>query len=137
MNPFHYAFKVKDLPSTRSFYLDLMGCEPGRSTDTWQDFSFYGHQMSAHISDHLPELDYCGHVDGKAVPLPHFGCLLTLDQFTELQQRLENAKVDFVIEPYLRYVGQPGEQWTMFFLDHSGNPIEVKAFTNPDEVFAS
>ena len=136
MYPFHYAFKVKDLASTRKFYLELLGCKAGRSTDTWQDFSFYGHQMSAHISDHLPEPDYCGHVDGVAVPIPHFGCLLTPEQFGEVQRKLETGGVNFIIEPYLRYAGQTGEQWTMFFLDFSGNPIELKAFTNAEDVFA-
>lgn len=135
--PYHYAFKVKDLDSTRAFYVDLLGCREGRSTDTWVDFDFFGHQLSAHISDHIPELDYCGHVDGIKVPIPHFGCLLSVEQFKAVQKRLEDQKIDFLVEPQVRYPGKNGEQRTMFFLDYSGNPIEFKAFRDEAEIFVS
>jgi len=135
--PFHYAFKVSDIASTRRFYIDLLGCKEGRSTDHWIDFDFWGNQLSAHISSDLPALDYCGTVDGVAVPIPHFGCIVPLEIFREIEVRLVDAGVKFVVPSQVRYEGKPGEQWTMFFLDLSGNPIELKAFKNEAEVFAS
>lgn len=136
MRPFHYAFKVKDIDSTRRFYIDLLGCEEGRSSATWIDFKFFGNQLSAHISDQFPELDYCGQVDGVNVPIPHFGCLLEIDEFKRIQHNLEQAGIKFVVKPQTRYEGQVGEQLTMFVFDLSGNPIEFKAFSNKDEIFA-
>ena len=135
-NPFHYAFKVKDISSTKQFYIDILGCKEGRFTDTWYDFDFFGHQLSAHISDSIPELDYCGVVDGISVPIPHYGCLLTMEDFDRVQAQLENANIEFVVQPQTRYAGQIGEQKTMFVFDFSGNPIEFKAYRNADEVFA-
>lgn len=137
MSAFHYAFKVKDIASTRKFYVDMLGCTEGRSTETWIDFDFFGHQLSAHISTNIPELDYCGKVDGVSVPIPHFGCILAYEQFHDIQERLSKHAVDFIVKPQTRYEGQKGEQLTMFILDLSGNPIEFKAFRNMDEVFAS
>ena len=135
MSAFHFAFKVRDIASTRQFYIDILGCEEGRSTDTWIDFNFFGNQLSAHISEDIAALDYCGKVDGIKVPIPHFGCLLSIEEFKEVQQRLENANIEFVIKPYKRYKGQVGEQFTMFVFDLSGNPLEFKAFTNEEEVY--
>lgn len=135
MKPFHYAFKVKDLASTRQFYIDLLGCKEGRSTEKWVDFDFFGHQLSAHCSEEITSLDFSGQVDGIAVPMPHFGCILSVDEFNGIVTKLEKASVEFIIKPTLRYKGKTGEQWTMFLLDFSNNPIEFKAFTNPDEVF--
>lgn len=137
MNPFHLAFKVTDIASTRKFYVEVLGCAEGRSTESWIDFNFFGHQLSAHISENIPALDYCGKVDGVNVPIPHFGCLLTGEQFRDVQTRLENANISFIVKPYNRFEGKKGEQLTMFVLDFSGNPLEFKAFKNPDEVFAS
>ena len=137
MNPFHYAFKVKDIASTRKFYVTILGCREGRSTEHWIDFDFFGHQLSAHVSDNIPALDYCGKVDGISVPVPHFGCLLTLEQFDQVQEQLTQHEVKFVVKPFTRYEGKVGEQRTMFTLDLSGNPLEFKAFKNPEEVFAS
>lgn len=137
MNPFHFAFKVKNIDSTRAFYIELLGCAEGRSPQTWIDFDFFGHQLSAHVSNHRPELDYCGLVDGVAVPIPHFGCLLTKDQFSDVEQRLSQANIDFIVKPQTRYAGKTGEQRTLFVLDYSGNPLEFKAFHRPEEVFAS
>ena len=136
MNAFHFAFKVKDIESTRKFYIDILRCNEGRSTDTWIDFDFFGNQLSAHISDHISVHDYCGHVDGIKVPIPHFGCLLSISRFQEIQKNLEAAKIDFHIAPYIRYKGKTGEQWTMFVFDFSGNPIEFKAYKDEKEVFA-
>lgn len=137
MNPFHYAFKVKDIESTRQFYVGILGCKEGRSTEHWIDFDFFGHQLSAHVSANIPEPDYCGQVAGISVPVPHFGCLLTYEQFDNVRERLVQQAIPFVVEPYTRYEGEVGEQRTMFVLDHSKNPLEFKAFKNPDEVFAS
>lgn len=136
MNPFHYAFKVKDLVSTRQFYIDLLGCKEGRSAETWLDFNFFGHQLSAHISNAIPELDYCGKVDGISVPIPHFGCLLENSEFKKVQEKLESAKIEFIVKPQKRYKGKTGEQLTMFVFDLSGNPIEFKSFTHQEEVFS-
>ncbi|MFD3002748.1 VOC family protein [Pontibacter toksunensis] len=137
MSAFHYAFKVKDIASTRRFYVDILGCLEGRSTETWIDFDFFGNQLSAHISTNLPEPDYCGKVDGVSVPIPHFGCILEYGQFQEVQERLVKHEIDFIVKPQTRYEGQKGEQLTMFILDLSGNPIEFKAFRNSEEIFAS
>lgn len=136
MSNFHYAFKVKDLESTRRFYGDILKCKEGRSTSTWLDFDFYGNQLSAHISESLPEADYCGMVDGVRVPIPHFGCLLSREEFMVVEERLEKADVHFIIKPQTRYEGQSGEQRTMFVLDFSGNPLEFKSFTRQGEVFS-
>ena len=136
MNPFHLAFKVKDIISTRKFYVEILGCSEGRSTKDWIDFNFFGHQLSAHVSENIPILDYCGKVDGINVPIPHFGCLLSTEQFREVQNRLEKANVEFIVKPYARFEGKTGEQLTLFVLDFSGNPLEFKAFKNPAEIFA-
>jgi len=136
MNPFHYAFKVNDIKTTRQFYVDILGCEEGRSTENWIDFNFFGNQLSAHISENIPEPDYCGKVDGISVPVPHFGCLLSESQFDEILKRLENGKIKFVVKPYTRYEGETGEQRTMFVFDFSGNPLEFKSFSNQEEIFS-
>lgn len=136
MNPFHYAFKVKDIETTRQFYVNILGCEEGRSTENWIDFNFFGNQLSAHVSENIPETDYCGKVDGISVPIPHFGCLVSASQFEDLRQRLEGAKIKFVVKPYTRYEGQTGEQQTMFVFDFSGNPLEFKSFSNQEEIFS-
>ncbi len=133
---FHYAFKVKDIESTRKFYIDILGCEEGRSTEHWIDFNFFGNQLSAHISSDLPEPDFCSKVDGIKVPMPHFGCLLSPDHFREVQRRLEEANIEFIVSPQMRYKGKTGEQLTMFIMDYSKNSIEFKAFTNEEDVFA-
>ena len=135
MASFHYAFKVKDIESTRKFYADILGCKEGRSTESWIDFDFFDNQLSAHISDEFPELDYCGKVDGISVPIPHFGCLLDTDEFERIQKKLESEKINFVVKPQKRYEGKVGEQLTMFVFDFSGNPLEFKSFSNPNEIF--
>lgn len=136
MNAFHFAFKVKDIHSTRKFYIEILGCKEGRSTESWIDFDFFGNQLSAHLSDKFPELDYCGKVDGISVPIPHFGCLLTKNEFKTIQNKLESGKINFVVKPHKRYEGKVGEQMTMFVFDYSGNPIEFKSFSNDNEVFS-
>jgi len=134
---FHYAFKVTDIETTIKFYHTILGCELGRQTKNWVDFNFYGHQISAHISDNIPELDYCGKVDNIKVPIPHFGCILSDSIFNELKNRLEKHKIDFIIKPQKRYDGKPGEQQTMFILDFSSNALEFKSFKNDNTVFSS
>ena len=135
MSAFHLAFKVKDIESTRKFYIEILGCSEGRSTETWIDFNFFDNQLSAHISDEIPKLDFYGNVDGIKVPIPHFGCLLSIEQFKIIQERLEKANINFVIKPQKRYEGKVGEQYTMFVFDLSGNPLEFKAFVNEEEIF--
>ena len=134
-NCFHFAFKVKDLESTRRFYGDILGCKEGRATDTWVDFDFFGNQISAHISESNFELDYCGDVDGISVPIPHFGCLLTEAQFRLVQTNLEKANIEFIVKPQTRYEGLAAQQETLFILDFSGNPLEFKSFSNHANVF--
>ncbi|MDP2527072.1 VOC family protein [Maribacter dokdonensis] len=137
MSSFHYAFKVKDIQSTREFYINLLGCEEGRSTETWIDFNFFNNQLSAHISTEFPKLDYCGKVDGISVPIPHFGCIIDIDTFKKIEKKFEENKIEFVVKPQKRYQGKTGEQLTMFVFDYSGNPLEFKAFSNNDEIFSS
>lgn len=134
-NSFHYAFKVKDLATTRKFYSEILGCREGRSTDSWVDFDFFGHQLSAHVGNVETTVDYCGDVDGISVPIPHFGCLLSKAQFKYVQQKLEAADINFIVKPQTRYTGRPAEQATMFVLDFSGNPLEFKSFENNDKVY--
>ncbi|SMC87918.1 VOC family protein [Cellulophaga tyrosinoxydans] len=136
MSAFHYAFKVKDIESTRKFYVDILGCKEGRSTESWIDFNFFDNQLSAHVSDRIPELDYCGKVDGISVPIPHFGSLLEKSEFIKIQEKLESENIEFVVKPQTRYKGKVGEQMTMFVFDFSGNPLEFKSFSDDKEVFS-
>ena len=134
-NSFHYAFKVKDIASTKRFYHEILGCALGRETTDWVDFDFFGHQISAHVSKHITELDYCGLVDGVKVPIPHFGSILSIEEFENLSLILKANQVHFIIEPQTRYEGQRGEQKILFILDFSRNPLEFKCFKNSEEVF--
>ena len=137
MQPFHYAFLVKDLESTRAFYGGLLGCTEGRSADSWVDFDFFGNQISAHVSANLTPKENCGRVDDITVPMPHFGAILAWSDFETLSHRLRDYGLGFVIEPRTRFAGQPGEQATMFLTDFSGNALEFKAFRNPEAVFTT
>lgn len=133
---FHLAYNVRDLDQTREFYSDLLGAKEGRSTDTWVDFDFFGHQLSLHLGEPFATAN-TGHVGEHLVPMPHLGIVLPLEQWQELAERLKKAKVDFVLPPSVRFEGEPGEQWTMFFRDPSGNPIEVKGFRDQSGIFAA
>ena len=133
---FHLAFNVRDLDEARRFYGGRLGCAEGRSTDTWVDFDFFGHQISLHRGTPF-ETTLTGRVGDRLVPMPHLGLVLELPQWQALAERLRAAGTAFVIEPHVRYPGQPGEQWTMFFLDPCGNPIEVKGFASLDGVYAT
>lgn len=136
-SPFHFAFFVRDLASTRRFYGEVLGCREGRSTETWVDFDFFGNQISAHTSGPPVATVDAGVVDGVRVPMPHFGAIVPWDAFHALADRIRAASVPFVIEPRLRYEGKPGEQATLFLLDPSGNALEFKAFRHPEEVFTA
>ena len=133
---FHFAFNVTDLNEARHFYGRVLGCQEGRSTDTWVDFDFFGHQISMHLGRPFPTAP-TGHVGEHLVPMPHFGLILQRADWQALADRLQAAGTAFVIAPHLRFAGQPGEQWTMFFLDPFGNPIEVKGFESLATVYAS
>lgn len=134
--PFHLAFPVTDLVSTRRFYGELLGCPEGRSSSEWIDFDLFGHQIVAHLAP--PKTDGAHHneVDGHDVPVPHFGVVLDWDHFHAFAERLRAQGVKFVIEPYVRFAGQVGEQATMFFKDPSGNALEFKAFKDRGQLFA-
>ena len=131
---FHLSFHVHDLDSTRRFYGQVLGCTEGRSAATWVDFNFFGHQLSMHLGAPFASAD-TGRVGAQHVPMPHFGVLLPLPEWQALAQRLREHDVAFVMAPQVRFEGQAGEQWTMFFRDPSGNPIEVKGFASLATVF--
>ncbi|MEO1549740.1 MAG: VOC family protein [Pseudomonadota bacterium] len=133
---FHLAYHVSDLTKARRFYGDVLGCAEGRSTDTWVDFDFFGHQISLHLGTPF-ESARTGQVGAHAVPMPHLGVILDLTTWKALAARLEAAEIPFILPPSVRFEGEPGEQWTMFFTDPSGNPIEVKGFASDAGVFAS
>lgn len=136
MSIFHLAYTVRDLESTRKFYGDLLGCQEGRSTESWVDFDFFGNQLSLHIGQTIKELESDSKVDNVEVPLPHFGCVLDWDLFHNLADKLKSAGILFIIEPTIRFEGMPGEQATMFLEDYSQNALEFKSFRNPNEVFS-
>ncbi len=134
--PFHLAFPVRDIGSTRAFYTQVLGASEGRSAERWIDFDFFGHQLSAHVAE--PESRApTNTVDGKSVPVRHFGVILPWADWHALADRLRAAGTAFVIEPHVRWPGEVGEQATMFFLDPSGNALEFKSFRDPSRVFAT
>lgn len=133
--PFHLAFAVRDLDATRAFYGEVLGCVMGRSAPTWQDFDFFGHQLSAHVATAGDAAS--GQVDGQAVPIPHFGAVLGMDEWWALAERLRAAGQGFLIEPQVRFEGAPGEQGTFFLRDPAGNTLEFKGFRDMDAVFAT
>lgn len=135
--PFHLAFPVHDLDQARAFYGGLLGCAEGRSCAEWIDFDFFGHQIVAHLAPARSGDAAINHVDGHGVPVPHFGAVLGMAEWRILAARLQAADVQFAIPPTIRFAGQPGEQATMFFRDPSGNAIEMKAFEDPGNLFAS
>ena len=132
---FHLAFPVHDLAAARDFYGGVLGCPEGRSSEHWIDFDLFGHQIVAHLQPDRAGVAGANPVDDRDVPVPHFGAILSPAQFDELAERVRRAGVRFVIEPYVRFKGEPGEQSTMFFLDPSGNALEFKAFADPSRIF--
>jgi uncharacterized protein len=134
--PFHLAFPVDDLAAARSFYGELLGCREGRSAEKWVDFDLYGHQIVAHLAPELVRKRASNPVDGEDVPVPHFGVVLQMAEWRQLAEKLESAGTKFVIEPTIRFEGQPGEQATMFLLDPAGNALEFKAMADTAKLFA-
>lgn len=138
LRPFHLAIPVHDIEAARHFYGEVMGLARGREDERWTDWDLDGHQVVTHmVDDHRNAVAGHNPVDGKMVPVPHFGVVLTIERFKELAERMTAAGTDFVIEPYVRFEGTPGEQWTMFFLDPSGNAMEFKAFEDLGQLFAT
>jgi extradiol dioxygenase family protein len=135
MSIFHLALTVADLEETRKFYGEVLGCQEGRSTETWVDFDFFGHQLSLHKGDIVPTTD-CGQVGGIQVPIPHMGVILPQARWQMLADRLTEQGIAFVLAPSTRFAGEPGEQSTMFFRDPSGNALEIKGFADMGGVFA-
>ena len=142
LTPFHVALQVRDIPEARVFYVGVLGCPEGRSSETWIDFNLYGHQFVVHLNPALGKegsiAQHVNPVDGHGVPVPHCGVVLTMPQWQALAKRLKaNNQMRWVIEPYTRFAGEPGEQATMFILDPSGNALEFKAFVDIDgQLFA-
>jgi extradiol dioxygenase family protein len=137
MTPFPLAFPVRDLEETRRFYGEVLGCAIGRSSETWVDFDLFGHQMSAHLRPGTGAADADGKVDGKVVPIPHFGAVLLMDQWQALAERLEaDPSIDWLERPMVRFRGEPGEQATLFIRDPSGNALEFKGFRSLEQIFA-
>lgn len=135
LRPFHLAIPVNNLEACRIFYREVLGCNEGRSSNHWVDFDFFGHQLVIHYKESMSE-GISNPVDGKEVPIPHFGVVLDMDYFKDLSTNLIEKNVSFIIEPYIRFEGETGEQATMFFKDPSGNALEFKAFKNMDQLFA-
>lgn len=131
---FHLDYNVRDLEETRRFYGGVLGCQEGRSAPTWVDFNFFGHEISLHLGEPFAVAS-TGRVGEHMVPMPHLGVALELEDWKALAERLKARNVAFVLEPMVRFEGQPGEQWTMFFRDPSGNPIEIKGFRSLDGLF--
>jgi uncharacterized protein len=135
-NLFHLAFPVRNLAESRVFYGDVLGCDEGRSSDSWIDFNLYGHQIVAHLAPEAVGIKHRNEVDADHVPVPHFGIVLPPAEFAALAERLKAKGVEFIIEPKVRFKGEVGEQATMFFLDPSGNALEFKSFADFSQVFA-
>ena len=134
--PFHLAIPVKNLELIRSFYRERLNCVEGRSSDHWVDLNLFGHQLVLHQVDGYKTKSENNPVDGKSVPVPHFGVVLSMNEWQDLAKRLTESKTEFIIEPYIRFQGEVGEQATMFFNDPEGNALEFKAFADINQLFA-
>ena len=137
LRPFHLAFPVHDLDAARKFYSETLGCPEGRSSESWIDFDLFGHQIVAHLDASARPVAIENEVDGHHVPVPHFGVVLTMDDWSLLSERVNAAGVVFGIAPHIRFKGEPSEQATMFFMDPSGNALEFKAFAHDAMLFAT
>ena len=133
--PFHLAIPVNDLDKSRNFYKNILGCEEGRSSNHWVDFNFFGHQLVIHFKEKESDNTKTNPVDGKDVPIPHFGVILEWNDFQDFSKKLKEKKINFIIEPYIRFEGLPGEQATMFFKDPCGNALEFKSFKDLNKIF--
>ena len=136
ISPFHIAIPVHNLAECRSFYGEVLECEEGRSSDHWVDFNLFGHQLVIHYKPKNEEALHTNPVDGQNVPVPHYGVVLPWEEFEPFANRLKQKGVEFIIEPYIRFEGEVGEQATMFFLDPAGNALEFKAFKDIGQLFA-
>lgn len=136
LTPFHIAIPVHNLDECRTFYREILNCTEGRSSDHWVDFNLFGHQLVIHYKPRANEETHTNPVDGKNVPVPHYGVVLPWNDFQEFSAELKKKGVDFIIEPYVRFKGEVGEQATMFFLDPAGNALEFKAFKDMEQLFA-
>lgn len=136
LSPFHLAIPVNNLSECRNFYTNILNFEEGRSSDHWVDYNFFGHQLVIHYKDNIEEDSHTNPVDGKDVPVPHFGVVLEWHKFWEFAELLKSKDIKFIIEPYIRFEGKVGEQATMFFKDPSGNALEFKAFKDVGQLFA-
>ena len=137
VSPFHLAIPVWNLEICRNFYIEIIGCKEGRSSDSWVDLNLFGHQLVLHYKPKGDAKVHYNKVDGKHVPVPHFGVILDWDVFEDFSKKLKLKEINFIIEPYVRFKGKVGEQATMFFLDPAGNALEFKAFKNKSQIFAS
>ena len=137
ISPFHLAFPIKDIEETKKFYKSILGCKIGRESDAWVDFNFFGHQVSAHLKPEELSNAKKNKVDGKSVPVRHFGVVLDWKEWHSLSKKLQKLKIKFIIDPYIRFKGEVGEQATMFFLDPSGNALEFKSFKDPKQLFSA
>ena len=136
LSPFHLAIPVKDLSESKNFYQNILGCKPGRESDEWADYDFFGHQLVIHVDPNHIDNKHHNEVDGKSVPVPHFGVVLPWGDFDLLAKKLDDSEqIEFIIPPYLRFEGLPGEQKTLFFYDPAGNALEFKSFKNIDQLF--
>ena len=133
--PFHLAIPVNDLEKSRNFYKNILGCQEGRSSNNWVDFNFFGHQLVIHYKEKESDDTKTNPVDGKDVPIPHFGVILEWNDFQDFSEELIEKKINFIIEPYIRFEGLPGEQATMFFKDPCGNALEFKSFKDLNKIF--
>ena len=133
--PFHLAIPVNDLEKSKNFYKNILGCEEGRSSNHWVDFNFFGHQLVIHFKEKESDNTKTNPVDGKDVPIPHFGVILEWNDFQDFSKKLKEKKINFIIEPYIRFEGLPGEQATMFFKDPCGNALEFKSFKDLNKIF--
>tara|TARA_B100000700_G_C14962504_1_gene817224 strand:- start:956 stop:1378 length:423 start_codon:yes stop_codon:yes gene_type:complete len=137
VRPFHLALPVKSLDNARRFYGDILGLEQGRSSDEWIDWNFFGHQFVTHVAPEIAGVKNHSGVDGHNVPVPHFGVVLLREDWDEVARKIAESDIEFVIEPYIRFQGKPGEQGTMFFYDYCGNALEFKTFKSDDDIFAT
>ena len=136
LTPFHLAIPVSNLEKSKEFYRDVLGCKEGRSSEHWVDFDFFGHQLVIHFKEINEDDKHINSVDGKDVPIPHFGVVLEWKTFQKFSKQIRKKDINFIIEPYIRFEGKPGEQATMFFKDPSGNALEFKSFKDFNQIFA-
>ena len=137
LSPFHLAIPVADLKESKKICEEILGCSPGRFSEEWADYDFFGHQLVIHVDPNHKANKHHNEVDGKSVPIPHFGVVVPWDQFDLFSKNLKKNGVEFVIEPYTRFENLPGEQKTLFFYDNSGNALEFKSFKNMEMLFST